>query len=74
MISCFCGKKLAIEPVPNKFWCPECPKFTCDKCGGENGYDVICKCWTSLENMNLADLKGIFALMDLEIDNGFQQP
>ena len=68
MKTCFCGKKSATEPVPSKFWCPECPNFTCNECGGENGYNTSCSCWTSLEGMNHADLKGIFALMDFSIE------
>ena len=70
MISCKCGKEWAIEgSFPGKsFWCPECPTEFCNKCDGENGYNISCKCWTSLEEMNFADKKAIFALMDLAIE------
>lgn len=49
------------DPIPQH--CPSCPPTRCDDCGGMSVWATgdLCSCWTSVEDLNLADLKALFA-------------
>lgn len=55
-------------PDPVTLHCPSCPPWICADCGET---DVVagprCGCWQSLENVSLADLKAMFADIDLSV-------
>jgi len=46
---------------PTTQQCSPCPPRQCLHCGEVDSMAAPCPCWTHLENMGLADLKGIFA-------------
>lgn len=48
---------------PQPSGCGECPPDTCRVCGGVNhiATDRMCSCWVSVQDMNVADLKGLFS-------------
>lgn len=50
-------------PVPDH--CGSCPPWTCDECGQPCSMADPCACWISLEGMALADIKALFAAIDL---------
>lgn len=47
--------------------CGKCPPWTCAECGEKCSAEDLCSCWTSLEGMNLADLKAVFAASDMSL-------
>ena len=61
---CACGNK-------GGFNCSNCPPYACKDCGGINGTkegkDFSCACWTNLSTLSRADIKGLFAAIDLSI-------
>lgn len=48
--------------------CGNCPPWACDTCGEPCSMSAPCGCWTPLDGMTLADLKAVFADMDLSLD------
>ena len=57
-----CGTD-AGEGNPTPEHCRSCPPTRCDDCGHMSNWATgdLCPCWTSLEDMSLADLKALFA-------------
>jgi hypothetical protein len=65
---CFCGKRNDDglgNPIPETVYCIDCPPQLCNSCGEMSSIKESCKCWVSLEDMNLADQKALFALMNM---------
>ncbi|PKQ59733.1 hypothetical protein B5566_02505 [Mycobacterium sp. MHSD3] len=61
-----CGVPTSADtPVPER--CGLCPPWICDGCGKTCSAKSLCACWTALDGMNLADLKGVFASIDLSL-------
>lgn len=59
-------------PVPDH--CDQCPPWICDACGQFDSSAAPCPCWTPLDGMALADIKGLFAASGLSVDpNGDNQ-
>jgi len=69
---CGCGKHFEETddnyPRGGYFWSSECDEVTCTSCGKNNGYNVSCKCWKKTSDINLADLKAVFAASDLSLN------
>lgn len=59
--------------VPLPKHCAECPPWQCHSCGEMDSMAEHCSCWVSLEGMNLADLKGIFARGDMGLKPGGEE-
>jgi hypothetical protein len=56
-----CGADAGDENPPNPTYCGQCPPWTCDGCGEPCSMADTCACYVSLDGMNLADLKALFA-------------
>lgn len=54
--------------VPPSNRCSQCPPVLCDQCGELDHIDALCKCWRSVADIPLADLKGLFAGSGLSLD------
>lgn len=62
-----CGASMGSDvPVPDH--CGQCPPWTCDSCGQLCSMAEPCPCWTPLDGMCLADLKALFADIDLGLE------
>jgi len=68
MIDCQgCGSPLP-DDMPGATRCGDCPPERCADCGVMDSMEAPCKCWISVSDMPLADLKGLFARDGLSID------
>ena len=58
-----CGNDVGDENPPNPQHCGNCPPTRCEDCGGICDWQsgALCSCWTSTEDLSLADLKALFA-------------
>lgn len=58
-----CGNDVGDENPPNPQHCRNCPPTRCEDCGGICDWQsgALCSCWTSTEDLSLADLKALFA-------------
>lgn len=58
-----CGTVTDDFDGPGCFQCSNCPPTTCEDCGGINhpATDRMCRCWVSIADLPLADIKAIFA-------------
>ncbi len=64
-----CGAASGIwpeNPVPEH--CGECPPWICDQCGSWDSAAKPCPCWHTFENDSLADIKAMFATIDLSVE------
>lgn len=67
-----CGSSLGNgEDHPPATYCWQCPPWQCEDCGDWLTVENLCRCWTGVEGMPLADLKALFAKGGLSI-GGFQ--
>lgn len=55
------------EPMPTADHCWQCPPWECEDCGETLTVDDLCRCWTVVEGLPLADLKALFALGDMSV-------
>lgn len=62
-----CGHD-AGDDNPQPRHCGECPPWTCEVCGQLCSAAELCSCWIPLEGMVLADLKAVFAGVDLSLE------
>lgn len=46
--------------------CGQCPPWACGTCGELASATVLCSCWTPVEALPLADLRGLFAASGLD--------
>jgi len=61
-----CGAPASTEgPQPDR--CESCPPIMCPDCGQIDAMAAPCKCWVSVSDMSLADLKGLFATGELSV-------
>lgn len=65
-----CGMTMAEldPPGPDVEHCSDCPPWLCDQCGQMDSMQQHCPCWQSLDGMNLAELKAVFAADGLSVD------
>ena len=56
------------DSPPNPEHCGNCPPWICDDCHETCSAEDLCSCWTPIESVNFADLKGIFAASDMSLD------
>lgn len=47
--------------------CGECPPWRCEDCGEMCSATDPCPCWTSLDGLPLADIKGLLARADMSV-------
>jgi len=47
--------------------CGKCPPWVCEDCGESSSSAEPCRCWTSLDGLPFADIKGLLALGNLSI-------
>jgi hypothetical protein len=67
MVNCQgCGSQLS-DDLPFATRCGNCPPERCADCGDMDSMESPCKCWISVSDMPLADLKGLFARDGLSI-------
>jgi hypothetical protein len=49
------------DDLPFAQQCGNCPPKRCADCGGMDSMNSPCKCWVSVSEIPMADLKGLFA-------------
>ena len=53
------------DQIPTPDHCDKCPPWRCDKCGEMDSMASPCSCWVSLMGMPMADIKALFAAVDM---------
>jgi len=47
--------------------CGQCPPWQCETCGEMCSAAALCSCWLRIEDLTLADVKALFATIDLGV-------
>ena len=62
-----CGATVNTEGGPQPDRCESCPPIVCPDCKQIDAMTAPCKCWVSVSDISLADLKGLFATGGLSV-------
>ena len=64
-----CGAYFSPDGSPDgPLHCGNCPPWKCEDCGQMSSATELCRCWISLEDIPLADIKGLLAMGGLSVD------